>query len=298
MKRKLFKLTRLLMVPAFLATLIFATPLDSADKKDHEEFKKAKKLIYEKDWTRAVVTLKKFQEKFKKSGYLDDSLYWLSYSLSKMGTELTERTAKISLNEEAIKELNELLDRFKTSTWIEDAKILRMEIAESLSGLGNRSYRKYLRSGADADAEKEGSVKMWALDALLQMDEEKAFPILKKIIKENKDVRMREKALFIISQHDHKEVVPVLINVAKNDASRKVREKAIFWLGQMNSSESSKAIINMYDNENDYELKKKLIFSISQNDSKASVNKLVSIAKNDKNYELKKSAAFWIGQID
>ncbi|MCK5222944.1 MAG: hypothetical protein KAR14_15250, partial [Candidatus Aminicenantes bacterium] len=148
MKKMILNLTRLLMIPVMVATLMFTTPLNSAEKKDYNEFKKAKKLIYEKDWARAVAKLKAFQEKFSKSDYLDDSLYWLSYSLSKMGTEISERTAKISLNEEAFEGLEELLEGFESSSWVEDAKILRMEIAESLSGLGNRKYRKYLRSGA------------------------------------------------------------------------------------------------------------------------------------------------------
>ena len=285
-------------------------------KKARKAYDKAKKFVYSKEWLRATQELRTVAEEYKKSEYLDDSLYWLSFSLKKLSEEMDNLEQQIELQKEALERLNQFIQEFSESSWLDDAEVLRIEIAEGLVKKGLKSYRKYinealvLKEGVPIDVEAdihielgetavvidpEVEIKLVALNALLNMDDEKAFPILVKVVKENEDPKLREKALFVLSQVEHVEVVPVLVEVATKDHVIEVRDKAIFWLGQR--EDSVDALIKIYQQTTDPKLREKLVFAFSQNEkNEKAINMLIDIAKNDKDPKIKEKAIFWLGQ--
>ena len=72
----------------------------------------------------------------------------------------------------------------------------------------------------------------------MNMDEDKAFPILLKIIQEDESPKLREQAIFILSRSKKSEVIPLLVERATTDPDSEVRAQAVFWLGQRKSKES------------------------------------------------------------
>ena len=185
-----------------------------------------------------------------------------------------------------------------TAAGSNDARMLRIELAEKLVKAGKAQYKKYVTSGAEAENGSDINVKLVALDALLQMDAEKALPILKRIIRENKDKNIRAKAVFVLSQNDDPSVVPLLGEIARKDADPYVREQAVFWLGQEGGEAGLKSLIDLYAEIKDHKLKEKILFAISQNEGEASFRKLLEIAKTDPELEMREKAVFWMGQSD
>lgn len=306
-------------------TLIFGGFLISQEKaKDQELFEKAKKSIYQKEWMKAVKELDKITEEFKKSKYLAESLYWLGYSLDRYSSTLTNMEKQLEIKEDALKHLDSMIKGYSTSSWADDAKVLRVQIAEELVKNGLPEFRKYINGSLkpleglkglegvkglesleelgledlhpEENIDPELELKLVALNALLNMDEEKAFPMLEKIVRKSENAKLRERAVFILGQSKDSRVIPLMAELAAKDPDQRVKKNAIFWLGQRKDKESLDILLKIYDTETDSHIKKNLIFSFSQNKSKKARDKLIDIAKNEKDMGARQNAIFIIGQ--
>lgn len=292
-------LTKIIMIffVLFINSLSYVNAQTTEDSNEREAkiiFMEAKKFLYGKEWQKAVDQFKKIEENFSETKYADDSLYWLGYSMNKMSQNLQNVEKFRTIKEEALKTLETLMRQFSTSKWIDDAKQLKVEIAEELVRKGFKDYKKYLLNIVKEDEDIE--IKIAAIIALQEMDKEKAFPALEKIIRKNKNPKLREKAIFVLSQFNDSRVVPLLVEAALKDSDDKIREQAIFWLGQVRRPESLKQLLEIYNNTTRIKFKKKVIFSISQYGGNKAVKELIRIYKKEKNMGLKKQVIFWLGQ--
>ncbi|MCK4337452.1 MAG: HEAT repeat domain-containing protein, partial [Candidatus Aminicenantes bacterium] len=201
------------------------------EKYAREAYQKARQAIYSKDWNYAIARLKYIIEQFKDSDYLDDSLYWLGYSMNRFSRDMGSMEKRIGEQQEALEKLNALLKKHAKSKWADDAKLLRLEIAENLVKSGLEKYRAYINGILNIKEEDpELELKLVALNSLLHMDKDKALPLLKKIVTENKNPKLRKQAIFILCQSQNDEVIPLLVKLAKDDKDSDIREQAIFWL--------------------------------------------------------------------
>jgi HEAT repeat protein len=259
-------------------------------------FQSAKDAVFSKSWQAAAEKWRGFCERFPQSKWQAEPYYWLAYSLNQAAGEISDYEKQTTMREQAMDKVEMLLTRFQKSSWSEDARMLRIDLAENLVKAGKGQYKKYITSGAEGKNGGDFNVKLAALDALLQMDEEKALPILKKILRENKDKNIRAKALFVLSQHDDPSIAPLLGEIARKDEDPYVREQAVFWLGQ--TGDGLGVLLGLYSDSLDRKLKEKILFAFSQNESETSLRKLQEIAKSDPDLELREKAIFWIGQSD
>lgn len=269
-----------------------------SDKDAFSLFRKAKADILKENWQDAVGRFSKIAEAYASSKVAAESHYWLAYSMYKASGALENLDRVLENQKSALVYLEALRQQFPTSKWVNDAKILQVEIAQELVNKGLSRYKKYIENSASADSNE--NLKIIALDALLNMDKEKAFPILERVIRTSNSTKMRTKAIFIISQNRDDRVPPLLVSIALKDSDRKVREKAIFWLGQnMGKSvlaDLDKIYKNLGDSKDELKLKEKVIYSISQTGGERAMERLIAIAKNDANTKLREKAVFWIGQ--
>ena len=297
---------------------LFAQEKEQEKKKENEKARvllvNAKKMIYQKDWEKAVEALKSLVENYQKSGYLDDSLYWLGYSMYKLSANLENVEKQLEIKQEALEKLNYLINQYTLSSWVDDAKVLRIELAKELYKKGLSEYKRYINEslkglegveGLEGLEEVEGvegledlhskketdpelELKLVALNALLSMDQEEAFPILVKIVNEDKNPKLRERALFVLCQSKHPDVIPILIKLATRDPDDRVKERAITYLGMR--EEGLDALLDAYNVNLALKLKHRIIISISMNKSKKALDKLLDIAKNDKDQEARERA--------
>lgn len=308
------------LITLFLVFLLVFGGLLYAQKEEENRearkiYEKAKASIYQKNWEKAIESLNTILKHFEESEYLDDSLYWLSYSMNKLSSTLANVEMQLEMQKEALHHLDSLIEGYTGSSWVDDAKFLRIEIAEDLAKKGLKDYRKYINDVAkaavkeatealeeEATAAKEEApdseleLKLVALNAFLNLEEDKAFPILVRFIKKEDDPKLRERAVFVLSQKDHPEVLPLMIELATKDPDKKIKETAIFWLGQRRGKESFDALVKIYDQTIDSRLRERLIYALSQNRSKAAMDKLFEIAKREKDKKAREMAIFWLGQ--
>ena len=254
-------------IPLILAAALIISSVTFAQTSDQarETYEKAKNAIKSKNWEQAITNFETIIKNFENSAYLAESFYWLGYSMSKFSQNLENIENQLNMKEQAIDKLNSLIQGFSSSSWVDSAKMLRIDLAEELVKKGITDYRKYLNGSAQGNnyEDPDEELKLVALNALLNVDPEKAFPVLEKFLKDSKSSKLRKQAVFVLSQSKHPRVTEVMADLALNDPDREVRENAIFWLGQRRDDESFNILSKIYSKTDDYKIKEKLIFSFS-----------------------------------
>jgi len=138
-----------------------------------------------------------------------------------------------------------------------------------------------------------------ALNALIQMDAERAMPILKKVL-ERRDAcsaGLRRKAVFLVSQKHTPETADILLGIARNDPDEDVREQAVFWLSQVPDERAVTMLQDILNSSSNEDLKNKALFALSQHRSARGAQILRDYAlREDASDELRGQAVFWLGQ--
>ena len=113
----------------------------------------------------------------------------------------------------------------------------------------------------------DDDLRIAALNAVLQMDPDRAVPLLKTVLarRDAGAVCLRRKAVFLVSQKRTSETSAILLNAVRNDPDREVREQAVFWLSQVPGDETVAALDSVLrDPKTDQEIQEKAIFALSQ----------------------------------
>jgi len=160
-----------------------------------------------------------------------------------------------------------------------------------------RSARGRQQSDCEAD---DDDVKVIALNALLQMDADRALPLLKKVMasREKCSEVLRKKAVFLIAQKQRApEAADMLVDAAKNDPDIDVRKEALFWLSRVNGDKAIELLRDVALKPGDPEMRKQAVFSLSQNGSATARETLRQIASaSNADAEVRGEAIFWLGQ--
>ena len=264
------------------------------------------------DYRRAVELFRSIRARFPKSARLGESMYMEAFALYRTGD-----TRDMS---RALTSLDDLRAKYPTTS-ARDAATLRTRICGELARQGDSRCAEDVtataRAAAEVDAaraegrrsgrgvragdctEDEDDERIAALNALLQMDAERAMPILTRIIarRDKCSEVLRRKAVFLISQKQTSETADLLLKIAKGDPDAEVREQAVFWLSQVRDERAVDMLSEILKGETDAGLKDKALFALSQHRSERANGLLLAYAERDAEpEELREKAVFWLGQ--
>lgn len=138
----------------------------------------------------------------------DAALYWKAYAENRLGKRDT-----------ALATLADLKRRFPQSRWQKDAGALEIDVRQ--------------RAGQPPrpEAESDEELKMLAIQGLMNSDQERALPLLEKVLSGTATPREKSKALFVIAQSGSPEAQAILVRVAKGQSNPDLQRKAIEYLG-------------------------------------------------------------------
>ena len=142
-------------------------------------------------------------------------------------------------------------------------------------------------------------MRVAALNALLQMDADRAVPILRRVLARRDPCSevLRRKAIFLVSQKQTSETEDILLAAARNDPDDEVRQQAVFWLSQVGTERAVAALDSILRTSSDRQMQEKAIFALSQvNKGRASAALRAYAERTDAPTELREQAIFWIGQ--
>lgn len=150
-----------------------------------------------------------------------------------------------------------------------------------------------------SDCNSEDDDRAAALNALLQMDADRAMPILEQVLarRDPCSAALRRKAVFLISQKQTPQTVDVLLRIAKTDPDPRVREQAVFWLSQVPGDRAVQVLSDILHTSSDPAIRDRAIFALSQNHSRRARDLLRQYASDaSAPRELRGKAIFWLGQ--
>src|SRR5688572_5359760 len=235
-------------------------------------------------------------------------MYFRAYALSLSGSVDKMRESRDVLT---------ALEKNYPNADLADAKTLRTRVCGELAQRGDAECAAEITTTATRDqdrdqrstsraqsqrttcADDDDDERVVALNALLQMDSDRALPLLKKVLERRDQCAyvLRRKAVFLVSQKGGEEAADILMQTAKNDPDRETREQAIFWLGQVRSDRAVTLLEDVLRNSSDKEIKDKALFALSQHHSARAGQILRDFAaRESENEELREQAIFWLGQ--
>ena len=297
-------------------------------------YRRARQALNSGEYARAAEFFRDLRRRYPRSAYVADSYYYESYARYKRGSSGGTTTENLRQARELLAEQREKHPRAATRG---DARSLEAQINGELARRGDEDAALIVAQTARNAAEPptpptpptppvaatpptprvaivprpsrgqrtrcddEDDVQAQALNALMQMDGNRALPILQRVLarRDAGSECLRRKAVFIVSQIDSREVESILLNAARSDPDTEVRLQAVFWLSQVDSEHAVAALDSILAREGDREIQEKAIFALSQHDSRAARQALRRYAeRTDIPSDLKQNAVFWIGQSD
>lgn len=273
-------------------------PWAKADPAD-SLYKLAREAMSRGDYKRAAEIFHRIPERYPQSAYAAQAMYYEAYSLYRTGGDDELSTARDRLNE---------LKQRDAKLWKNDGAVLLTRVCGELAKRGDEDCASYIDQGAQKDPtvkkgtscpdeDDENDDRIAALNALLQMDGDRAMPILKKVL-ERRDAcsaGLRRKAVFLVSQKRTAETANILMNVARTDPDQEVREQAVFWLSQVPGSTG--LLEDILKSNTDENIKEKALFSLSQQNEPRAQQALREFAlRESEDPDLREKAIFWLGQ--
>ena len=205
------------------AGLRYATS-DSGSASRSEAYRSGQQALEREDWDDASVIFGKIAN--KAGAEADASLYWKAYA-----------DWKQMKKKESLEGLQRLRSSYPKSAWADDAEALEQEIR----GGG---------PAASASSVEDEELMLYALDGLMQMDAEKAVPILEKLLAGNSSLRVKERALFVLSQSSSPRAREILVRTAKTGQPVSLRREAVKTLGISGTPEDIAALASIAKDTN------------------------------------------------
>jgi TolA-binding protein len=279
-------------------------------------YRVARQALNNNQYSRAATLFKSIRDKYPRSAYVPNTYYWQAFALYRTGSEENLRTARTALQTQA--------RQYPKATTRRDAEALLRRIEGSLAQLGDEDAAASTVAAAQPPApatpptpaiaaapprartsddrcdDDDDDIRLAALNAVLQMDADRAVPLLKTVLarRDEGSACLRRKAVFLVSQKRSDETSRILLDAVRSDPDREVREQAVFWLSQVPGDETVAALDSiLQDPKTDPEIQEKAIFALSQHNSPRAAAILCTYAgRRDRPDDLREKAIFWIGQ--
>jgi HEAT repeat protein len=260
-------------------------------------WRQARGQLTEDNFRRAADLFARLIDRYPKSGYAGDAHYWQAFALQRLGGTANLNRAKTLLE---IQQRN-----FANAGTAAEGKRLRVRVQTELARRGDSDAAAAVTRQATDVLEQQcprtedEDFRATALNAMLQMDAERAIPVLKQIMSRRDacSAPLRRRAVFLISQKRSPETAQILLNAARNDPDAEVRQQAVFWLGNVHSEEAIDAIESILNSTSDRQVQEQAIFALSQQRSARASQILRTWARSgQRSAQLRAKAIFHLGQ--
>jgi HEAT repeat protein len=297
-------------------------------------YRAARQALNDNDYERAAGLFKSLRDKYPRSSHVPNTYYWQAFALYRAGSEDQLRAARAALQTQARRypkattrrdaeallrrvegSLAQLGDEDATASAIAAVDVAVPPVAAQPpqpaqpvatprpgrppSGYGPGRPEAGSRDDRCND-DDDDDIRIAALNAVLQMDADRAVPLLKTVLarRDEGSACLRRKAVFLVSQKRSDETSRILLDAVRNDPDKEVREQAVFWLSQVPGDETVAALDSiLQDPKSDPEIQEKAIFALSQHRSPRAAAILCTYSgRSDRPAELREKSIFWLGQ--
>jgi HEAT repeat protein len=255
-------------------------------------YAEAREALNARRYQQAIERFAALRERYPASTYAADAYYWQAFALYREGGQGSYRSALELL---AVQESQHPEARTRA-----DAEELTVRLESLLARRGDAAAAADIARRAQEDpCGEQEEVRSAALNALLNMNPERAMPILREVLQRRDEcsVELRRRAVFLISQAMTDEAVDLLLDLAHRnpDPDPEVREQAVFWLSQVQGEEALDALEAILQESSKPEVQERAIFAISQHGSDRAAAILRRYAERaDAPRDLREHAIVWL----
>ncbi|MFN0106923.1 MAG: HEAT repeat domain-containing protein [Bryobacteraceae bacterium] len=163
-------------------------------------------------------------------------------------------------------------------------------LALHAGGEAEAALEKFALSGPSVETKKTAA--FW----LANSRGKRGCEIVRRVLREDTNEKVREHAIFALTQSNEPEAIPAIVHAAKDDKAPHVRGQALFWLAQKTSRQAIGPINESIDRDPETEVKKKAVFALTRISNGEGIPALIQVARNSQNPAVRKQAMFWLGQ--
>jgi tetratricopeptide (TPR) repeat protein len=229
-----------------------------------------KRALDHRDYERAIAEFEQVIANHESRA--DGALYWKAYAQNKLGRR-----------DQAIATIGDLEKSYPSSSWLNDARALRVEIGQE-SG-----------QPVSPESQSDEDLKLLALNSLARSDPDRAVPILEKLLKDPGTApELKENALFVLAQAHSAQARALLAQFAKGASNPDIQIKAIRYLSVFNRGENAGLLVEVYNSTHDAAVKRAVLqgFMLSRD-----APHLVTVAKTEQNADLRHEAIQYLGAM-
>ena len=266
-------------------------PQDPADSL----YRAARRALNARSYREAARMYAQIRSEHPRSTYVADSYYWQALAY--------HRTGGIDNLERAMALIDEQVAGFPDAATAEDARELALRIQADRARRGNATAAAQIARSASGSCDDEDErMRAAALSALLQMDSDRARPILLEVLRDRDEcsAELREQAIFLLAQNPDAETVDLLVDLAVEnpDDDVEVRQAAVFWLSQVRTEQAFEALLDLLEAENlDPEMREQAVFAVANHSSPRVAQILRDyVEREDLPGDIRENAVFWLGQ--
>jgi len=219
------------------------------------------------EWEAAVRSFNKVIELEGRQS--DAARYWKAYSLRKL--------ARLP---EALGSIEELRRVNPRSPWLDDARALEMEIRHSKG------------SNASPEKENDDEMKLVAINALGNVDPERAIPMLEKLLRTGTSSRLREQALFVLVQIGTQRSREILYDIARGRSHPDLQRKALEFLGMFGIEDARPLLKEILGSTADPTTRRAVLNAYM---TSGDTESLYAVAKSEKDEEMRRQAINLLG---
>ena len=283
------------MICSLLVALLVAAPLyadfptdsksskstkhknDKGDKSEESEaraeqeddlYDEATDALDDNDYAHAIEA---FRNVVKMRGeHQDAAMYWLAYAQNKKGNR-----------SDALATLLEFQKAFPKSRWMEDVKVLEVEVRQSAG--------QHIEPAHFVDDD----VKAMALQGLMNSDPDRGITVIEGIVNDpRQSAKMKDKAVFLLSQYGGPHAIDLLGRFARDHSNPELQGRALRYLGIMGGEQSRRLLADVYTSSTDIDVKKSILKSFMISGDRAH---LLALAKTESNPDLRAEAVQQLG---
>jgi HEAT repeat protein len=257
-------------------------------------YRQAREALNGDDFSRAARLFQQIRRQYPRSSYTPDALYWEAFSRYRLG-------GKDHLDY-ALGALETQRRDYPRAATRRDADELAARIRGELASRGDEKAGRDMTRQAERAGQPgcgdENDARMAALNGLLQVDADRALPIIQRVLaRRDGCAKLREQAVFLLSQKRTAQTEETLLNVVRSDPDAGVREQAVFWLSQVGTDRSLEVIEELLRTSRDRGIQDKAVFALSQHRSPRAARLLRDYAERaGAPQEVREQAIFWLGQ--
>jgi HEAT repeat protein len=200
----------------------------------------------------------------------DGAMYWIAWAENKRGNGAA-----------ALEWLARMRKTYAESRWVTEARALEVEIRQ--------------RAGQPVKPENvpDEELRLMALNSLARAEDQRAVPMLEKIVNGTGSPRLKERALYVLAQNGSPEARQIIVRIARG-GNPDLQARAVQHLGAFGGVESKQALLDIFKSSNNLTVKRNILRSFMRTGDR---DQLLEVARTEPMVELRAEAVQQLGAM-